>query len=378
MMMRLHDMMFRELGARDEALWNRFAAPGGRLISPYLRFEFARAVSRVRDDVRVIIAERDDRPCAYLPYHAVSGGVARPLAAPMSDYQGMVCAPDASIAPAAMLKAMSASAFIYDNWATTPAPGQVRSRAGSAVIDLTDGPEAWMARHRGQHRNHFRKIDRRLRQAEACFGPARLELGDPDGTRFDTLRRLKSTQYVRSGKLDLFSISWVDQLLSALAGRETGPFGGLVASLYFGDRLAAVEMGICAGGVYHSWFPAYEPDFARVSPGLQLLHALIARAPDLGLTRIDLGKGDAGYKNYYTDYETPLFEGRALNPGLAAARVTAWEATVAASRVLPGPFADAPLKLRRRWSQAAAFEPALSAKLARMGEAVTSAATGAR
>ena len=172
-----------------------------------------------------------------------------------------------------------------------------------------------------------------------------------------------------TGKLDLFSIRWVNQVLEDCAAAQ-GPFRGVLASLRFGEHLAAVEMGIAADGVYHSWFPAYDPAFAKASPGLQLLEGLALHAQTLGLTRIDLGKGEAAYKRYYADWETPLFEGRALAPGFAAARVGGWEFAERAGRALPGSLAEAPAKLRRRWAQTAAFEPDLSRRLARMGEAV--------
>lgn len=161
--------------------------------------------------------------------------------------------------------------------------------------------------------------------------------------------------------------------MARVSARSFGPFRGLTASLYLGERLAAVETGLVAGGTYHSWMPAYDRRFASVSPGLLLLHGIIEQAESLGVSRIDLGKGEAAYKTYYTDYEAPLAAGRALRPGMTAARVAGWEFAEQAGAILPGPLAKAPAKLRRRWAQTAAIEPDYAARLMRFAAAFAEA-----
>jgi hypothetical protein len=51
------------------------------------------------------------------------------------------------------------------------------------------------------------------------------------------------------------------------------------------------------------------------------------------------------------------------------AGLTVWDGAEAVSKVLPAPFSQAPLKLRRRWAHTAAAEPALARRVKRMGEA---------
>ena len=369
--MRLIETPLRELGHRDRALWRTLAAPDGQLVSPYLLPEFADLIDSERGDVRVVIAEENGAPVGYFACHCPAGGAVRPVGAPLSDYQGFAARPGFSVNKDALLECLGASAMVYDNW-QGDAPGRTRDRAGSAVIDLSAGAERWLANRRGLHKSHFKKIAQRRRKAEREFGEVRVVFGDPLGERFAAMKAWKSAQYRKSGLLDLFSVDWIDGVLNRTALRAFGPFRGLTASLYFGDRLAAVETGLAAGGVYHSWFPAYEPEFACVSPGLLLLHGIIENAEKLGVSRIDLGKGEQAYKTYYTDYEVPLSAGRALAPGLAAARVAGWEIAEKAGAALPGPLAAAPLKLRRRWSQTAAIEPGYGRRLKRFAQAFAS------
>ncbi len=370
--MRLFETALRDIGVRDREAWRDLAKPGGVLTSPYLLPEFADLIDAERGDVRVVIAEENARPVGYFGYHAARRGIARPVGAPLSDYQGFAAAPGLRVEPDALLAAMGAEALIYDNWAGA-APGRARARAGSAVIDLAGGADAWLERRRALHKDHFKKTARRLKKAEREYGPARVVFGDPEAKRFNALRVMKGEQYRRSGLYDVFGRGWTGKVFEASAHRSFGPLRGLMASLYFGERLAAVEMGLFAGGTYHSWIPAYDARFASVSPGLLLLEGIIQRAGEMGIDRIDLGKGEQAYKKYYADYEVPLSAGRALSPGFASARVAAWEIAEAAGALLPGPLGRAPAKLRRRWAQSAAVAPAYSQRIALMAEAFAAA-----
>ena len=367
--MRLTSVSIRDIGDRDVAAWNSFAA---RAASPYLTYDFACAVEDAREGVQVLIAEDGSGPQGYMAFERANG-VARPVGAPMSDHQGFASAAALTIDARRVLDALNAGVFAYENWSGAGAPGRVRERAGSTVIDVSEGGAAWFERARPRSKDHFKKAERRLRRAEREFGPARIVFGDPDGARFETLKRWKSAQYRATGKLDLFALEWVETLTTRLAAARFGRLKSLVASLYLGDDLAAVEFGLVSEGVYHSWFPAYDARFAAVSPGLQLLHGVIQESAPLGLQRIDLGKSDGAYKKHYADFEVPLAQGRALAPGVTAAGVAAWETAEALARVLPGKLSTAPVKLRRRWAQTCAFERCSRRRLALMGEAVAGA-----
>lgn len=351
--------------------WNNWAAPSGRLTSPYLRFEFAGAVARARDDVRVALFEDNGEVVGFFPHHAAREGVVRPVGAPMSDYQGIVAAPGWQLDPASVLAAAGGSALVFDNWHGPVARGkaQLRSMDGSAIVDLTGGSDAYFEARAAQHPSHFRKTARLQRRAERECGPVRLEFGDPTGALFDRLCTWKQAQYRQSGKLDVLNIGWVHSVLTALRQSEGSEFGGMTAALWFGDRLAAVEFGLAAGGVYHSWFPAYEPELAKYSPGLLLMQGIFRNAQSQGIDRVDLGGGGGHYKKYYGSYEVPLGRGRVLTPGLAALGIRSWELAEAAARIMPDGLAEIPVRLRRRWSQACAFETSLTPRLASMARA---------
>lgn len=363
--MHVESVSIRDLTDGQLALWRQWACQDGQPVSPYLLPEFAEIVDRVRNDLRIAVIARHDEPIGFFAYHGGGTGI-RPAAAPMSDYQGVIARPGTRICPKAFLSALGANCLPFENWwsgSACPAP-QKRERDGSAVVDLTDGPEAYFAGRKAAHKSQFKKMDRRRRNAERDFGPVRLQAGDPDGALFKRLSDWKSRQYAETGKLDVFAIGWARQLLEHLNALDDPAFRGEVYALWFGGELAAIEFGLRAGEVYHSWFPAYDARFAKVSPGLLLLHEIFNAAPQHGLRRVDLGRGGAHYKTYYASYEVPLDCGHFIAPGLAGVGLRSWDLVEAAAGHLPGRIGELPARARRRWSQVSAFEPQMGPRLA--------------
>ena len=363
--MHVENVSIKDITTEQILQWNRWAAPNGTLLSPYFLFEFAEIVSWARDDVRVSIIRDGDEILAYFPHHLPKDGIARPIGAPMSDYQGVIAGDYSRLSLDLVAKAAGCSALVYDNWYCPMGghPGGLRERDGSVIADLGDGADSYFAQRKAAFKDHFKKSARRQRAAERDFGPVRVELGDASGEAFAALVHWKRRQYTETGKLDVMGIPWVRSVLDNLRRREGQEFSGLTASLWFGDRLAAVEFGLVGADIYHSWFPAYDPELAKYSPGLLLLHGLFEQAQDRGLQRIDLGRGGTHYKKYYASYEVGLDSGRFLRPGLAALGIRGWEYAETAASVLPGKVAQIPCRARRRWAQISAFETQFSARI---------------
>src|SRR4030095_7972739 len=61
--------------------------------------------------------------------------------------------------------------------------------------------------------------------------------------------------------------------------------------------------------IWHYWFPAYDPQFARYSPGLILLLKMAEHAPHIGLRTIDLGTGLTLYKRRLMNASISVAEG---------------------------------------------------------------------
>jgi CelD/BcsL family acetyltransferase involved in cellulose biosynthesis len=133
-------------------------------------------------------------------------------------------------------------------------------------------------------------------KAEREHGTVRLVADSTDAEVLEAIIVLKRSQYAQTGARDYFADAEHVELLRLLLNTRDPDFGGLLSAVYAGPHLLAAHFGIRAGPVLHWWFPVYDPEFSRLSPGWVLLRAMIDAAPDLGLERIDLGRGMDDYK----------------------------------------------------------------------------------
>ena len=90
-------------------------------------------------------------------------------------------------------------------------------------------------------------------------------------------------------------------------------------SLYFGDRLAAVQFGVRSRGVLHGTIFGYDPTFSKYSPGMVLLARICQESGTLGINRFDLGKGGAAYKDGFASGSEFVSEGAVYTKPVGAA-----------------------------------------------------------
>jgi len=197
---------------------------------------------------------------------------------------------------------------------------------------------------------------------------------------FEQLIVWKRAQYERTGKYDVLSAGWTETLLKELlaAPRVKNGLRADMHGLYFGDRLAAIDLGLTDGKTYHSWITAYDPDLRTVSPGMQLLEEILEQSKTLGYAVLDLGPGLDGYKHHYADEGfgsvrsgfTAIRGPAATLSRLYNAAETVGERSDLALGRLPGKF-------RRRYSQIAACDPSFTGRAkAMISAAVTSGKRG--
>jgi CelD/BcsL family acetyltransferase involved in cellulose biosynthesis len=154
-------------------------------------------------------------------------------------------------------------------------------------------------------------------KAEREYGPVRIEADIHDPSLLDTVIDLKRRQYASTGARDYFADPRHIALMHRLLDTRTDDFAGMLSAVYAGPQLVAAHFGIRAGTVLHWWFPVYAPEVSRYSPGWVLLRAVIAAAPELGLERIDLGRGMDDYKRRAMTGQQTVLQGAVIpNPVL--------------------------------------------------------------
>ena len=129
---------------------------------------------------------------------------------------------------------------------------------------------------------------------------------------------------MEQGFEDTFRHGWVRDLMKEVWLTREDEFSGLLTTLHADDVLIAVMLGIRGNGIMNAWIPAYNPAFAKYSPGL-LLHLELAKcAEENDFNRIELGRGENRMKTSLMNGSHKMALGAADRRLIFSALNTAW------------------------------------------------------
>ena len=310
-----------ELGRNDCYTWLSLVRDNLSLASPYFRPEFTAAAGRARSDARVCVLEDGARVVGYFPFQRGTLGAGRPIGGPLSDYQAVIAANDACFDVDELLKGSGLAYWEFDHLIASQALFRKHHRAyaASAFIDLSNGFEAYLSARRRSGSALFVQLERKARKLAREVGSVAFVTDCFDANVLEQVFTWKSEQCLRTGAPDYFAFSWTRELVERIFAAHEPHFSGILSALYAGDRLVAAHMGMRSERVLHWWFPVYDRDFARYSPGAILLLRLAQSAGTLGMAGVDLGKGADAYKGSFASSAIQLAVGRAARRSFSAA-----------------------------------------------------------
>jgi CelD/BcsL family acetyltransferase involved in cellulose biosynthesis len=300
-----------DLGPAEITAWHEMQAKTPALANPFLSPEFARAVGRLRPSARVAVLTEGPDVTGFFPFERGRLGLGLPIAAGLTDCQGLVHPPGAGWDPRALLRACGISAWRFDHLvAGQESFGRYHAAlAPSPVIDLSEGFAAYHAELRRRSPGFVGGLGRKARKLAREVGELRLVTASTDVSDLRALMTWKSGQYQRTGRLDRFGQQWIVELLDSLLATRTAALTGELAVLYAGEAPVAAHFGLRADEVMTYWFPAYDPAFGRYSPGLLLAIRLAEALAADGVSLIDFGKGKMHYKEMLKTGELLVAEG---------------------------------------------------------------------
>ena len=333
-----------ELTPLEREAWDAFVDADPRLASPYFERGFAECCEEARGDTRVLVARRQNAVKAFLPLQTGKIGYARPLGGPLGDVHGLIAEPGLSVDPAALLGAGGVPLFDFHSALASQScwGAAANSRDGSWVMDTSKGFEAWEEERTSTEAKAMRNLRMRRRRLEKAEGGFEFRMDDDRPDAYAAMVQWKRAQYRRTKVFDVFSVSWTDALLKAVLNRRSDRFSGLCSTLNVGGRIAAVHVGMASGRMCNFWFPAYDAEFGRMSPGLLLLVEMARSAGAAGHYGVELGPGSYPFKKELASYQIGIASGFVAAPSLMgmARRGAAW-----ASRKVEA----APLGAPSRW-----------------------------
>ena len=339
-----------QLTVADRVLWRAMVEANPDLASPYFRWEFTEIAARISPNAAVAIFSRGGRTIGYVP-HQRRGSAIQPLGAPMNDYHGVIAMPGEAPSLAAVASLLNAPRLNVSAWVGPSGAGELRETL--MTVTPAEGFDPWYAERRKTWGKYFKDKERARRSLEAELGPIRVERGLKDPALLDHLIGLKRDQYARTGRHDIFACGWTRDLLHALMASEHDDFGASMAALWAGDRLTAIEYSLHAGDRYHFWFPAYQPELARCSPGILLTMDTMRLGCEAGFRVFDFGFGGEGYKKYFCNATQTVREAVILRPGVGSMLS---DAAVGLLNTAGGKGERLRTSVRRRWAAIEACE----------------------
>ncbi|WP_230465646.1 GNAT family N-acetyltransferase [[Actinomadura] parvosata] len=298
--------------------WEEVRAGNPALDSPYFHPGFSAAVHASGRAVHVAVGGG-----VFVPHHR-DGRLLRPVGWPGADFQGPILAAGTPFRPLDLLGG-GAGGYAFDHL-VEGAPGFERyvvTRRPSPYLDVTGGLEGYLGRASKSGKDNMGQARRRAAKAGRELGAVRFEADSADADALARVIELKRAQYAATGARDYFAEPDRIRLLESLLKTRDPAFGGVLSTVHAGPRLLAAHFGIRSGGVLHWWFPVYDPELARLSPGWILLRELVSAAPALGVTRIDLGRGEDEYKRRAKTGESVVCQGIVTRNPVRRAAVTA-------------------------------------------------------
>ena len=304
------------LSANDVELWRELQESNSELANPCFSPEFTQAVAAVRSNVEVAFIEQGREVSAIFPFQRKAGLRAVPVGGIVSDYHGLICRQDFSCDPRELLKRCGLVAWDFDRLLAAQACFVPYHRLcePSAQIDLAEGYVAYAAERRAAGTRQLQRCEHMLGRMAGTLGPIRFVAQSCNQQALEQVLAWKSQQYRRSGWEDLFAASWGRALVHHIHSLSGPGFAGMLSLLYAGESLVAGHFGMRSSTVWHYWFPAYDRQFARFSPGLVLLLKMAQHAEELGLRCIDLGTGMSLYKRRLMNASVSVAEGSVERP----------------------------------------------------------------
>ena len=349
---------YDDLNESERSQWRAWQLARPELASPFFRLEFTQIALAHVPDSALARLKRNDRTVGYFAFQR-RGGAIYPIAAPMSDYHGVVGPVEDAPSLEDVAAALGARRLSVSGWVGK----SEHARQGSTcqVVLPSGGYQAWYAERRNNQAKYFKDKARCWRGLEKEFGQIELQTGLKSQELLGELIELKRAQYRRTNKHDIFAVDWTRRLLSALLEYDRDGFGASIAALYAGGSLMALELGLHADESYHFWFPVYLDTGARLSPGILLTMETMKLEEKRSFKIFDYGFVGETYKKYFIN-ETQLVHEGSVGRGDSLSRFSA--GAMRLLRPVIGRRSEAlSLSVERRWAAIEATEVTRTGRL---------------
>jgi CelD/BcsL family acetyltransferase involved in cellulose biosynthesis len=340
-----------DLSQADLATWRSIVSGNDQFVSPFFHPDYTMILSEYRPNLEVAVLREREKAVGFFSFERHARTIGRPLGIRLADFQGVVVENGVSVCFDEVLRGAGLSACHFDHLLADQSPArQTFDTADSHFIDLSEGYKEYLSKRQAAGSGLIAQTLRKQRKLEREVGPITFRWRDTDPKAVELLWEWKEAQRRRTGTANILTYDWVRSFLNRIGQTEQNGVSGVVSTLRVNNKIIAVHLGMHTAKALHYWFPAYATDLGRYSPGSILLLRLAKECAVLGITRIDLGKGDERYKSSFASGSTSIATGVAdCNNArhlmrLSLYRIASWTKTSPL-----WPVAKVPKRLLRLW-----------------------------
>ena len=292
------------------------------LQTPALRPELFQIVGRFNPRTFVAVIEETGCPPVFLPFHRPIrlDSFAGPV--PICDYQAFITPISNHISVRDALRAAGLRTWIFENLI---APNELALQTTTTITQpswrarLQTGFAPYAEELRRTH-SSFKNITRNLKVIARDHGEMRFECDCADPAVLTSIFSWKAQRFNGGHEVS----RWIVDAVDALRTTRSQQFGGVLSALYVGNRLAAAHFGIRSGRTLYYWFPAFNPEFDKYTPGYLLLTLLLQHLQELGCDALDFGPGSEKYKMYFANTKVLVGRGFVELPSVLNFGRAAW------------------------------------------------------
>jgi len=309
-------------------LWKNIQAQSFDLQQAFLSYSFCSAVAANNPFVRICIIKKHQDIVAFLPFQFKDKlheklRIAERVGGELSDYFGIVAVPDFVIRmkSLASLTGLNLLHFTHldDSQRTYGFCNESPERGLRIIIGAS--ADNYFEKLKENNNKLVSDTGRRQRKIEKDIGPLRFCFNVQKEMRKNILADLvqyKRDQYTRTDVLDSLKDQWKQQVLFQLLSTEDHFCKGILSTLYAGDVWVASHFGLQCNDALHFWFPVYNKDLAKYSPGRLLMKQVIMNAPSQHppIAIIDRGAGVSKAKTDFANAEHIYYRGEISKPGI--------------------------------------------------------------
>jgi CelD/BcsL family acetyltransferase involved in cellulose biosynthesis len=309
----------RELGHAELSRWRALQESDAAFDNPFLSPEFTITVGELRDVVRVAVLYDGSDIVGFFPFERHPLGIGKPVAAGLTDAQGLVHAKEIDLDPRRLLKECGLSVYEFDHLvAGQPLLDERHTRHPSPIIDLREGYPAYTESLKATSGKTYKTTLAKSRKLQRDVGELRHDYATTNLEPLHTLLGWKTDQYRRTGRTDRFAHRWIVELVERLLATQSETFAGVLDMVYVDGVPMAGHFGLRTRTTLSGWFPAYDTQYAKFSPGLIHHLAMAESAAESGIRVIDMGRGEKEYKDKLKNGQLEVAEGRVARIGPAA------------------------------------------------------------